>query len=286
MSSIDKANLISLLVILTINIGVFVGISRLGAEGRRENVLWAHALWTANWFFWFLAWIAYLHHLHILGVDILEDVGAFCLIGFAVGHLGGRNALKKYAVVAALLFVLDLAWILTAGTSAPVGSGGTDKEALDAVNNALKTFPHVLARIGDRLTNVWPRTDDAILNNTFLFAPSLCLAVFALGIVAWSFIHRSEGQDWLISSFIGFLSLVYALFQVPIYQANLFVPGGLKMSAGLQILFLCWRMGLVLFYWVAIWGSAGVVVPLRRVWGTIATLLPLIGTVIQLLRHR
>ena len=253
MDRLDNANLLSLLAILAGNMAVLVGIQRLGQTDRREEALWSHGLWTANWFLWLLCWIAAFHQQFLLA-NLLEDLGAFCLIAFAVTSLKGRAQLPSYGGAAALLFILDITWLLVGQTE---GNPGRDAGSI-------------------------------LLRNTFLHAPSLVLAVFSLGIVAWAFVQQADKEDWLLSYSMAFLTLVYAVFQVPLYQVGLFSNGAVTVSlpAGLKLLFICWRVGLVLFYWVAIWAAAGVRVPFKRVWATLATVLPIVLTLIEMLRPK
>lgn len=258
----DWLNLSTLLLILVANLWILALLTNKKNQGPGvENELLAHGFWTANWIIWLFAWIAHFKSTSLVLPDILDDVGAFLLIAFALAFTSGAAKLKAYSILLAALFVFDLLWLVILG----VVLGWGDAPAI-----------HTL---GDLLAAKDPLADTIILHRTVLFAPSLCLVVLALGFVAWSFIHRFG--EWQLSSLMACLIGAYALLHVVFFQANFFVPG-LSLHQGVEVMFLLWRVVLVLLYVLLLLSSVGIRVPLQGLIAAVSTVLGIASSLFAL----
>src|SRR5262245_34844752 len=104
----DIANLGSLAGILLINLLVVFSFDKHRREspGELNRLFVAHILWTITWFLWLLSWL-------VIGKSdetaiVLNDLGAFSLIAFAIAFLVGTDALRKYGAPLVTFFALDV----------------------------------------------------------------------------------------------------------------------------------------------------------------------------------
>lgn len=261
LSTSDWFNLGTLLLIFLVNIWILSVLNGKKGVGAVQDELLAHVFWTANWLVWLFAWIAHFKSTSLVLPDVLDDVGAFLLIAFALAFTAGAARLKAYSILLGALFVFDLLWLVILGVV--MGwEGGMDYHTL-----------------GDLLAAKDPLADTIILHRTVLFAPSLCLVILALGFVAWSFIHRvGQGQ---LSSLMACLTGAYALLHVVFFQANFFVPG-MSLHQSVEVLFLLWRVVLVLLYVLLILSSVGIEVPLQRLIAGAGTVLGVVSSLLAL----
>ncbi len=264
----DNIGLYTLVAILVLNLAVgWKLFTQLGIVARARDLVWAHGLWTCTWLLWLIAWLVIWSSdgQRLLAATIVEDGGAIFLVASSLTYSGGLSALKKYAPALFALFVLvDVVW------------------------------PTVIV-----VPRNWKVPGD-ILINTVLFAPSLCLAVLAVCFVAWSFLTRLEPaasepalgapasaattltqtpkqKHWEWATTMAFLAVGYALFQVVIYQANLFnPPGRVPLPTEWKLFLLIWRVGFVLLYWLILLDSAAIEVPLSRLLARVSWLGPIL----------
>lgn len=261
LSSADWINLFTLVAILISNVSILrVLIGKINAENKARDVCWAHGFWTANWLVWLLAWLAHFKTKSLILPDLLDDLGAILLIGFAVLFVGGARKLKTFSLLLGGLFIIDALWVAIASTTmqwqvtADIQSFG---QWVAGTNNAEKI----------------------ILNRTVLFAPSLCLVVVGLGLVAWSFIQRF--WDWQLSALMALLTAAYAILHVLFFQADFFLPGS-NIGHSMEFLFLAWRVVLVLLYSFLILNSVGVPIQFQRIITALGTVASAISTVVAL----
>jgi len=222
---------------------------------NRQTALWAHGMWSGMWLAWLAAWLALPHVKLAIG---LEDVGSFLLIGCAVARLWGQQGLVRYVNICYPVFVLvDLVW------------------------------PYLIRFLWDR-HNASP----GIFLNTLVFAPSLCIVIFAIGLLGWSQLHlqgkRLHGNS-LESSILRFTAVFaavgYALIQVLVYQVNLFDPSPPPEGSSVlwNALMLTWRLFFVTVYWVGTLAWVGVGLPegrARKMASWLSWLPPVIVTVV------
>jgi hypothetical protein len=122
--------------------------------------------------------------------------------------------------------------------------------------------------------------DDVIVNRALLFAPSLCLVVFGIGLVALTFVNRVGGWG---SGLIAILAASYAVLHVPLTLVFNFVPG-LTLPAWWRVVFLSSPSGFVLLYWLIVVTTAGVKLPYKEVWAVLVFVADIILT-LAWLRH-
>jgi len=269
--AMDTVGFYTLVAILVLNLAVgWKLFTQLGIAARVQDAVWAHGLWTCTWLLWLLAWLVIWNSKgqSLLAATILEDGGAIFLVASALAYSGGPSTLKKYAPALFALFVLvDVVW------------------------------PTVIV-----VPRNW-KVPGEILINTVLFAPSLCLAVLAVGSLAWSFLTRlgskvsepapgapvpvatavtsaPKSKHWEWGATMAFLAVGYALCQVVIYQANLFIPGGFLLPPEWKLFLLIWRVGFVLLYWLILLDSAAIEVPWSRVLARVSWLGPILASAV------
>lgn len=228
---IDWLNVCILLVIFAGNIPIgFLIRHNAGRQQSGQDVLWAHGFWTAGWLFWLGAWLGiYGQWGPRFSSDLLNDLGAVCLIAFAVAFAAGRAKLKTLWIHLGLLVVIVLVYLLV-------------------VSQALNWVVPSNHTPGDLIR------DDVIVSRTILFAPSLCLVIFAFGLVASAFVIRVGVWE---SRLMAMLAVVYALLHVPLSQVFNFVPG-LRLPDWWRVVFLSWRSGFVIVYRLVVVTAAGV----------------------------
>src|SRR5262249_40961003 len=107
----DIANLGSLVVILLINLLVAFSFDKLRREspGELDKLLVAHIVWTINWFLWLLSWLV-IDRSEQTAI-VLNDLGAFSLIAFAIALLVGTDGARKYAAPLGSFFALDVVFL-------------------------------------------------------------------------------------------------------------------------------------------------------------------------------
>jgi hypothetical protein len=220
---------ISITAISVANVGLLLWLGSRNLLAENQILRWVHSLWTGVWLSWLLAWAAFqiLPKQPILAIA-LSDIGSFLLVGCAVARLWGKEGLKRFAKIVYPVFVtLDLAW-----------------PALIYVE--------------------WSNSKAApdVFYNTLLFAPSLCLVLFAMGLFGWSQLHSIANP---VLRFTGaFAAGGYALFQLLIYQVSLFASPYTTFEAGSarwKGLMVTWRLFFVLFYWIELLADAGIKLP-------------------------
>jgi len=267
LSTIDWINLATVVAIFLANLVILNLLSRKAAAfpGVR-HVSVAHGFWTGAWLMWFFAWIAHFETLNLLVPDLLDDVGAFFLIAFAVTLVGGLMKLRTHWFMIAAFFVIDVMWLGTASAVMP---------ACVRVM-AVRSFEEWVAGPNGM------SAADMIFHRTVIFAPSLCLVILALGLVAWSFIAQSGGSR--MSGLLALLIAGYALLNVAFFQVSFFVPA-LEGHADLEYFFLAWRVVLVFVYSILTLGSVGIRIPFQHVLATVGTAGALVSTILGLLRR-
>lgn len=234
--------------VLNIGLALWLGSKEMRLDDRRV-IVWSHGLWTGMWLAWLLAWAAVqvLPNQPVLAIA-LSDVGSFFLIGCGVVRLWGYEGLKRYAKIVYPVFVaLDLAW------------------------PALINFEWKAGVAHD------------VFYNTLLFAPSLCLVIFAMGVFGWSQLYFLNNSVFRFTG--AFAAGGYALFQILIYQAAVFAPDYVPEanSPRWQGLMVTWRLFFVGFYWVELLAKAGFRLPagpLRETASKFGWLPPVIVTVV------
>ncbi len=241
---------ISITAISVINVGLMLWLgSRKVETENRQTALWTHGLWSAMWLAWLMAWLAVSAFPTRPAIAVaLEDIGSYSLIGCAVARLWGQEGLRKYANLSYLVFVLvDLVWPLL-------------------------------------ISYEWNHAGAAIdsFYSTVLYAPSLCLVIFAMGLFGWSQLRLQVNPVLRFTA--AFAAGGYALFQVLIYQVNLFSPGMPEGNSVLwRALMLNWRAFFVLVYWVETLAWVGVRLPAgpaREMASKLGWLPPVIVTVV------
>jgi hypothetical protein len=241
---------ISITAVSVVNIGLLLWLgSRKAETENRQTALWAHGLWSGMWLAWLVAWLAVSAFPTRPSIAVvLEDIGAYSLIGSAVVRLWGQEGLRKYANISYLVFVLlDLVWPLL-------------------------------------ISYEWSRAGAAIdpFYRTVLYAPSLCLVIFAMGLFGWSQLQLEVNPVLRFTA--AFAAGGYALFQVLIYQINLFTPGMPEGNSVLwRALMLNWRAFFVIVYWVELLAWVGIRLPAgpaREMASKLGWLPPVIVTVV------
>lgn len=259
MDNLDKANLISLVVILSVNL--LVGFSFEKQQNlppdKRSSIRIAHIFWTATWLLWLLSWFVLIKGAEESSV-LLNDLGSFCLVAFAITFISGTTILKKYALPLVSFFVLDGIYLLT-------------MDLLVHQHDIHET------EIPQGVTDAW--ISDVIHHHTVLFGPSLCVTILAIGFVAWALIHASQHFDLDVA--VGFIGVVYALAQIYVYQSGLFIPF-LHLSSGAKFFLLGWRILFVTGYWLVMLMTAGVAVAGARVWAAVSSVIGVISTIVGL----
>jgi len=263
----NEANLVSLIAILSINLLVLVSIGKRTSITRNERrtLEIGHIFWTANWFLWLLSWFIFLKTNSPQASVILNDLGAFCLIAFAIAFSSGMTAVKKYAIPLCSFFILDCMYLLTMDV---LIHGPSQDET---------TIPTGLPP--DKLSE-W--ISEIIHHHTILFGPSLCITMLAIGLVAWAVANRTKQFEYGIV--VGFVGVVYALSQIYIYQSGLFVPF-LTLGVGAKFFLIGWRILFVSAYWLVTLAAAGITVPGVRVWGAVTAGLGLVSTIVALISN-
>jgi hypothetical protein len=264
---LDKVNLACLVGILLINLLVVSWLYREESVSSEEQsgIRISHILWTANWLFWLLAWLALLNKLPELSV-VLNDLGAFFLIAFAIVFSAGIAEVKKYVVPLVSLFVLDSIYLLLINVLVHHHTFDETRIPQGAqVNEWLSELPNLIQR------------------HTVLFGPSLCLTMLAIGVVAWSLAHRSK--HFLLCVAVGLVGIVYSLAQLYVYQNGLLVPF-LQMTAEAKGFLIFWRIVFVSLYYIVVLATAGITVPgAARVAGAIATAIGVISSIVSLVSN-
>lgn len=246
-----NSSTISITAISVVNIGLllWLGSASVPAENR-QVALWSHGLWSGMWLAWLMAWAATSFFSTPIPAVVLEDIGALLLVGCAVVRLWGMPGLRRYATISYIVFVLiDLVWPLA-------------------------------TRFEWRLLTGAAQAD--VFLNTLVFAPSLCLVIFAMGLCGWSLLQLQVTPALRFTSALA--AGGYALFQILIYQANLFSPG-LPEANSLRWkgLTLTWRSFFVIVYWAELLNWNGIRVPTGRAqdWASkLSWLPPVIVTVV------
>ncbi len=251
----DRANLLCLVAILLINmlVGYSFEMRRKISPEELSRLRVAHIFWTINWLLWLLSW--FVIEKSDQASIILNDLGAFSLIAFAIAFSAGTNTAKKYVIPLCSFFVLDCIYLLSANVL--VHDHKADETTIPQASELAKVIQH----------------------HTILFGPSLCLTMLALGLVAWVLASRSKHFE--LGIMVGFVGVIYALSQIYVYQNGFFVPF-LKMSDGAKLFLLGWRILFVSAYWLLILAAAGIAVAGARVWGVVSTAVGLISTIVAL----
>jgi hypothetical protein len=243
---------INITAISVVNIGILLWLSSRSPQSEnRQAAVWSHGLWSGMWLAWLLAWVVAPSSFTF--AVVLEDVGSFLLIGSAVARLWGMPALRRYANISYPTFVfIDLVWVL-------------------------------LIRF-EWHRRVASSPDLDIFLNTLLYAPSLCLVVFAIGLFGWGLLRLQVSP--LIRFTAGFAAGGYALLQVLIYQVTLFDPIPLQPVANTVLwkaLGVTWRSFFVIVYWAETLAWVGVRLPAgptKEILSKLGWLPPVIASVI------
>jgi len=252
----DTMNFCALAVIFFVNLALFFWIR---VESKpplpRNQILLSHGLWSGMWLMWIVAWMVLEYLTQYFGdvtcVAILfEDLGSLLLISSAVSYMQGWQGLKQWAPVLLAFFGLaDVAW------------------------------PIVVWTHGWHLNPVRAQDLSTVFLNTLKYSPSLCLVVFGLSLLAWSYWQHGPGDRWVRSSMVLVVG-AYTLFQILIYQADIFAPGAkIYRPDLLQAMLFAWRLFFVLMYWAMTLSTVGVTLPLewaRRVLPKLGWLVPLV----------
>ncbi|HLI34001.1 MAG TPA: hypothetical protein VKW70_03065 [Terriglobia bacterium] len=264
LSLTDWLNLSILVGIFLTNLVVLNALSRKAAsDANVRDICLAHVFWTANWLVWFFAWLVHFKSTNLIVADLLDDIGAFFLIVFAITFAGGFSKLKAYWFVIAGFFIMDVVWLGSASVVTP-----------DSVNLvSASSFKEWVLSLGSA------SPEDIIFRRTIVFAPSLCLVIVALGLVAWSFVQRFK--EWQLSALMALLTGVYAILHVALFQANFFIPA-LNFHQHVEILFLAWRVVLVLLYSFLILSSAGIEIQSQRIIALLGTVGSVVSTIVAL----
>jgi hypothetical protein len=239
-----NSSTISITFISVVNIGLLLWLgSRETPSENRNSALCSHALWSGMWLAWLLAWAAQsMFHSPIPAV-VLEDIGSFLLIGCAIMRLWGTNALRRYAMISyPFLVVIDFVWpwLVQYEWSRSMGPAQADVVLL---SDSTRSIPVFL--------------------NTITFAPSLCLVLFAMGLMGWSLLRLDVLPALRFTAALA--AGGYALFQVLIYQLNLFTPGLPEGKAPLwHGLTLTWRLFFVGVYWMELLAWLDIRLPASR----------------------
>jgi hypothetical protein len=267
---LSKANLISLLVILLVNLVIAFCFEKCRSVSAEElsKIRVTHIFWTVNWLLWLLSWFALANNMTRTTV-ILNDVGAFCLIACSITFSAGLDAVKKYALPLCSFLVLDCIYLLAFDVLV--------HESPSNLNETSITFSPPPQGFSPAQWN--QVVSDMIHHHTVLFGPSLCLTMLALGLVSLTLARRSVHFE--LGIVFGFVGVLYAFAQITIYQSGLFVPF-LTMSDGARLFLISWRILFVTAYWLAMLAAAGIAVAGTRVWGAVSTAVGLIGSVVAL----
>ncbi|MGH9470630.1 MAG: hypothetical protein ACRD1N_09840 [Terriglobia bacterium] len=267
LSLTDWLNLSTLVGIFLVNLYILNLLSgKQASDAKVRDVFFAHGFWTATWLVWLFTWMVHFKTTSLLLADLLDDVGAFLLIAFAVTFVGGLAKLKTHWSMIAGFFVIDAVWLGTASVVIPNCVDAISAPSFQAWVNGMNGMSGMSA-------------GDMIFHRTVVFAPSLCLVILALGLVAWSFIERFG--EWQISGLMALLTAIYAVLHVALFQVNFFIPA-LNYHGQLEFLFIAWRIVLVLLYSILILSAVGVQVQLKRIIAVLGTVGSLISTIVSL----
>lgn len=264
LSLTDWLNLSTLVGIFLVNLYVLNLLSgKQASDPKVRDVFCAHAFWTAAWLVWLFTWLVHFKSTSLLLSDLLDDVGAFLLIAFAVTFVGGLAKLKTHWSMIAAFFIIDCVWLGTAGVVIPECVAPASATSFPAWVNGMTAMS----------------AGDMIFHRTIVFAPSLCLVILALGLVAWSFIGRFG--EWQISGLMALLTAIYAVLHVALFQVNFFIPA-LNYHGELEFLFMAWRIVLVLLYSILILTSVGVQLQFQRIIAVLGTVGSVVSTLVTL----
>lgn len=225
-----NSSTLSISFISVVNIGLLLWLtSRQTPTENRTPALYSHALWSGMWLAWLLAWAAQSLFHSPLPAIVMEDIGSFLLIGCAVMRLWGIDALRRYAMISyPFLVVIDFIWPWLVRYEWMRTMGATQADVV-MLADSTKSVPVFL--------------------NTITYAPSLCLVLFAMGLMGWSLLRVDVIPALRFTAALA--AGGYALFQVLIYQLNLFSPGLPEGKSNLwHGLTLTWRLFFVGVYWI------------------------------------
>lgn len=264
LSPTDWLNLSTLVAIFLANLLVLSVLSRKQTDDTRARDVWfAHIFWTATWLVWFFTWLVHFKSTSLIVSDLLDDIGAFFLIAFAVTFAGGFSKLKSHWFLIAGFFVIDVVWLGVTSVVLP--------QCVAAVS--APSFENWVAGMSG------VSAGDMIFHRTIIFAPSLCLVILALGLVAWSFLQRFG--EWQISGLMALLTAVYAVLHVALFQVNYFTPA-LNYHGHLEFLFSAWRVVLVGLYSILILTSVGIEIQFQRIIAVLGTVGSVVSTILAL----